>query len=592
MMIIVQSGQIKMKQQLLLTIIVISLVLAGCDTPVGKAKFVAKQAAGEALADAMLDGSEVVVFKYKGQLIDSEEGLYFPTNLGPGDSMEVEFELEEKLGVYYHKNYMTLVPKKPNPSSRADFQIMNGKFERPWYSQVMRGKEGLYNADGTPMMERGRKGTGNWVQSGSGEMKVRKGSNAVVIFFNNVVTENNRRKGVFPKADGAKAMAAAGFNVRYCGDGVNDPEEDCDDGNTDDGDNCPANCQIGIEVGVGGPSNCGDGTYQSEYEGCDDGDFEPGDGCDKDCNVETGWTCTTDEPSRCKPVCGDGVILGDEGCDDGNGESNDGCSSSCKVEIGWSCDGAPSTCQTQCGDGIVAGDEQCDGSNLDGKDCQSLSYGGGTLECSALCTFDTVPVNQIGGCCNAESGSWTNVGGCDGTCGTGSQSQRCDNPNPDNPCGAKCDSYNEGDTRSVKCDTGVACLNSNCDTCSSDNQCSSGRCVGYFTGSGLCVDDYSGARFPLKSIGSDGDYYKYSTPRISYVTTVGVKCEDQVGRNTCPSGAKVIFKHGGGTTEYTPECPMYGTFTVSISESVDEIWFHSCMTWDFFARGHFTDYAC
>jgi hypothetical protein len=34
------------------------------------------------------------------------------------------------------------------------------------------------------------------------------------------------------------------------------------------------------------------------------------------------------------------------------------------------------------------GSEQCDGSNLGGFTCEDLGYVGGTLECSASCTYD------------------------------------------------------------------------------------------------------------------------------------------------------------------------------------------------------------
>ena len=42
-----------------------------------------------------------------------------------------------------------------------------------------------------------------------------------------------------------------------------------------------------------------------------------------------------------------------------------------------------------CGDGQVSGNEQCDQNDLDGQNCNSLGFSGGTLACSDFCTFDT-----------------------------------------------------------------------------------------------------------------------------------------------------------------------------------------------------------
>ena len=67
---------------------------------------------------------------------------------------------------------------------------------------------------------------------------------------------------------------------------------------------------------------------------CDDGNKNNGDGCLGDCSaVEEGWTCTENavtHKSECSPICGDGLILGDEVCDDNNTNDGDGCSADCK----------------------------------------------------------------------------------------------------------------------------------------------------------------------------------------------------------------------------------------------------------------------
>jgi cysteine-rich repeat protein len=100
-----------------------------------------------------------------------------------------------------------------------------------------------------------------------------------------------------------------------CGNGVVDPGELCDDGNTDDGDACLATCE---------PARCGDGFVHVGVELCDDGNLDDTDGC----------------TSACEPAtCGDGFVhAGVEECDDGNTATSDGCAA-CVIE--------------RCGDGIV-----------------------------------------------------------------------------------------------------------------------------------------------------------------------------------------------------------------------------------------------
>ena len=63
-----------------------------------------------------------------------------------------------------------------------------------------------------------------------------------------------------------------------CGDGDVIGDEECDDGNLDDGDGCSSTCRIEAAV-------CGDGNRDAS-EQCDDGNNDDGDGCAADCTVE------------------------------------------------------------------------------------------------------------------------------------------------------------------------------------------------------------------------------------------------------------------------------------------------------------------
>ena len=96
-----------------------------------------------------------------------------------------------------------------------------------------------------------------------------------------------------------------------CGDGIQTASEQCDDGNSDDGDGCSAACVVEF---------CGDGVTNNTDEACDDGNTVDGDGCRADClGLE---------------VCGDGLIdtVTGERCDDGNNNTGDGCDDQCVPE--------------------------------------------------------------------------------------------------------------------------------------------------------------------------------------------------------------------------------------------------------------------
>ncbi len=147
-----------------------------------------------------------------------------------------------------------------------------------------------------------------------------------------------------------------------CGDGVVDPGEDCDDGNSEDGDACLSTCVA---------ASCGDGVVYAGVENCDDGNAEDGDSCTNACE---------------EAVCGDGIVYeGVEGCDDGNDEDTDACTNACQEAIcgdgilgpGELCDDgndndadecSNSCALASCGDGVVQDGEECDDGNVENTD--------------------------------------------------------------------------------------------------------------------------------------------------------------------------------------------------------------------------------
>jgi cysteine-rich repeat protein len=102
--------------------------------------------------------------------------------------------------------------------------------------------------------------------------------------------------------------------MTVCGNGVIEPPEECDDGNSGSGDGC-SGCII--DYGSGGDGKCGNV--------CDQGDPPYGNcvGCTLHCDV--GYTPSVNGCDR-DTSCGNGVIEPHEECDDGNTIDDDGCS--------------------------------------------------------------------------------------------------------------------------------------------------------------------------------------------------------------------------------------------------------------------------
>ncbi len=325
-------------------------------------------------------------------------------------------------------------------------------------------------------------------------------------------------------------------NIAFCGNGLTNFGENCDDGDANVNDACPsgpsgncepATCGDGFEWNQeggteqcddgnatlndscpSGPSGtcqdatCGDGIVWNTdggTEACDDGNANQNDAC---CNCQPArcgdgflWNqqggteqcddgnndltdaCPSGPAGTCRPsFCGDGFIRqGVEGCDDGNSATNDACPS-----------GPSGSCQlASCGDGFVRqGVEVCD-TAISGAACVNNctrfdSCGDGNLDPGEACddgnnnTSDACPSGNAGTCQNAACG--------DGFLRTGVEG--CDDGNLTNGdgCNASCQVEGPGGNPSTNpppagsvCGNGIVETGEQCDdgNLEDDDECSS-----------------------------------------------------------------------------------------------------------------------
>jgi cysteine-rich repeat protein len=212
-----------------------------------------------------------------------------------------------------------------------------------------------------------------------------------------------------------------------CGNSMVEVTEQCDDGNTVDGDDCTAMCKN---------AKCGDGIVNTAGltpEQCDDGNTEDGDDCTNACKTA---------------MCGDGIVRTSgsttEACDDANAVDGDDCTNACAAaRCGDSivhstgtgtevCDppgpNCTATCKVACIHGIAGSQAQagpysqygfCWYLGADGRTCDSVcaSLAGANLANSAAAQWADACQGAAAGdisqffFANGNAGGWLNTGG-------------------------------------------------------------------------------------------------------------------------------------------------------------------------------------
>ncbi|QRK12485.1 lamin tail domain-containing protein [Archangium violaceum] len=179
--------------------------------------------------------------------------------------------------------------------------------------------------------------------------------------------------------------ACPGTEPAVCGDGRVEGKEQCDDGNTADGDSCSSQCTTTTPPG---DAICGNGQVEVG-ELCDDGNTVNGDGCQNNC-------VPTPPGQEILHECGNGIREIGEACDDGNKDDGDECTSTCTLppapmeqcpgaaslpqpEAGATCTVIPAS--TANGARLYMGVVLMDGKTLNGG--QVLVNAEGTITCAA-----------------------------------------------------------------------------------------------------------------------------------------------------------------------------------------------------------------
>ena len=239
-----------------------------------------------------------------------------------------------------------------------------------------------------------------------------------------------------------------------CGDGIQDPGEECDDGNTDNTDRCLNGCVL---------AGCGDGfvcsapdceTAPDGIEACDDGNTSNADAC-----LSSGGSAATTcvvaacgDGFQCTDASCDGAPDGVEACDDGNTSDADACLSSAS-------DAATTCVVAACGDGFACTDASCtSGAGGGPEDCDD----GNTSNADACLSSAESDATR---CVDAACGDGFTCSDASCTSGRDGEPEECDDGNTSNAD----DCLTSGDSPDTTCEfascgDGFVCTDAGCTT--------------------------------------------------------------------------------------------------------------------------------
>ena len=409
--------------------------------------------------------------------------------------------------------------------------------------------------------------------------------------------------------------------VGYCGDGIVQPNEACDEGVVVEGKPTKWNGSKpsggdgtygGCNADCTSAPKCGDGIYnKDEGEVCDDGNTVGGDGCEANCTAITpGWVCPTKVLCR-ELECGNGKLSAGENCDDGNFESGDGCFN-CLVESGYKCIGYTRECKecveqgVQCmkvsyGDGKldVDGYEQCDdGNTVSGDGCSA----DGLIEAGWICP--TVGDKCVAKTCGdgvvaygeaCDDGNVVDGDGCSSRCKL-EKGWRC--PTEGKPCtngscgdgyvdeGEECDSGTnngaDGCSTSCKLTAGYACL-----TAGANSDTSKKACIAVKCGDNSIAVDSAYTSYEQCDLGSGNNTNANGCSSVCRIVT-GYHCSEDgktCAKGVCGDGNVDVgeacddhnLKAGDGCS---PSCKIESIFEQTVDGSYKPICGDGITVWD------------
>ncbi len=288
-------------------------------------------------------------------------------------------------------------------------------------------------------------------------------------------------------ACGTGRVCSAGNCINSCGNGIVDAAdgEQCDDGNTVNGDGCNNNCLYSCSNPTtdctGTPAPCDKWACGAASHACQ----SVPDSTKNDTTCGSALVCNAS--GSCVNACGNGIVDTGEACDDGNTVNGDGCNNNCQFSCSnpatdcsgsagtcqkWSCNGthqcaavadtnqngntcgsgqvcASGVCGTSCGNGHVDPGEACDdGNTVNGDGCNNncqFSCTVATTDCTPMpCQVPSCVANADGKVCNYSPDGTQNDKACGSglVCSAGTCINSCGNGIVDAADGEACDDGN------------------------------------------------------------------------------------------------------------------------------------------------------
>jgi cysteine-rich repeat protein len=361
----------------------------------------------------------------------------------------------------------------------------------------------------------------------------------------------------------APLMEVAYPSQPRCGNGVLETGEDCDDGNTNDADNCRNDCTV-ASCGDGAPCNvssCTSGPGGGP-EQCDDGNTVDTDACRNTCAVAT---------------CGDGATCSVSGCTSGPGSGPEQC------DNGTALNGPTQPClancsSAACGDGLVCSALSCQSGPDNGP--EACDDAGESAECNTDCSPAFCGDGKVNGSANEEcdDGFTGNSNTTPDACRTNCRNPRCGDNVVDT--GEQCDPPN-GTTCDASCqrlacgngelDEGEDCDDGNTvDTDACRNGCIDARCGDSVICSGTgCSTGPAGAAEQCDN-GANNGANRACRANCSVAACGDGEICSQPGCTTGPTGATEQCDNGSANSDTTPNACRTDCATADCGDGVTD----------------------